>query len=176
MNKPFNPWKNDKLALANSYERPYVLVREMLREPDDRNRLALFLAHWPMCDAPWAYRSWIAEVVRAALNWVDLADVLGSDESEWFGSLPDLIPIYRGCERGRERGLSWTTDINVALEFAQGRRCTNQHPTLMTAIIPKLHVFGVFLDRKESEIAVDPRRLRRLRPVESYVAPLVRAA
>jgi hypothetical protein len=33
----------------------------------------------------------------------------------------------------------------------------------VSAYIPKEHVFAVFLDREEHEIAVDPRRLRRLK-------------
>jgi hypothetical protein len=72
------------------------------------------------------------------------------------------IAIYRGCQRGRERGLSWTTDIKVAEGFAAGKRCINSMPTLVTAVIPKAYVFGVFIERKESEITIDPRRLRRL--------------
>jgi hypothetical protein len=72
------------------------------------------------------------------------------------------IAIYRGCQRGRERGLSWTTDIKVAEGFAAGKRCINSMPTLVTAVIPKAYVFGVFIERKENEITIDPRRFRRL--------------
>jgi hypothetical protein len=134
--------------------------------------LALFLYHWTRCDAPWCWRTYLAEELRSTLQHVALTDVLGADEREWFTALPDDITIYRGCERGRERGLSWTTDINIASGFAKGKRCINRVPTLMTAIIPKRHVFGVFLERKESELAVDPRRLRRLRNYPGYVPPL----
>jgi hypothetical protein len=158
----FNPWTNKNLQLCNSYQRTEVLFYEMVREPDDRNRMSLFLTHWCDCDAPWEWRSYFAGQLRQTLTRVSLADCLEHDELDWFNSLPAEIEIYRGCQRGRERGLSWTTDLNVAEGFARGKRCINSAPTLMSATIPKQHLFGVFAGRSESEIAVDLRRLRRL--------------
>jgi hypothetical protein len=157
----FEPWQNDALSLADSYSRPTELVYAKQREP--RNRLLLFLTWWPSCDAPWHCRSYLAEMLRRALKQVSLSACLRPDELSWFKSLPAEIEIFRGCEHGRGRGLSWTTDIKVALGFARGKRCINHVPTLMTAKIPKQHVFGVFLGRNESEVAVDPRRLRCLK-------------
>jgi hypothetical protein len=165
----------DALMMCDSYARPRVLLQQMVREPDHRIRLELFLNFWNMCDAPWPYRSLFAEELRHILTRIPLKECLPGEEFDWFISLPPEIAVFRGCERGRERGLSWTTDLNVALGFAQGKRCRNSLPTLMTAVIPKEHVFGVFLDRGESEIAVDTRRLRRLRPHPDYVAPPVPA-
>jgi hypothetical protein len=159
---PFDPWKNDKLTRSNSYERPGVLLDEMILEKDHHNRLSLFLAHWDHCDAPWIWRSYLAEQLRYTLTHVSLADCLSEEVRAWFNSFPPEIEIYRGCQRGRERGLSWTVDMKVAQGFARGKRCYNSVPTLVSALIPKQHVFGVFPDRNESEIVVDPRRLRRL--------------
>ena len=53
---------------------------------------------------------------------------------------------------------------------AANKRCINRNPTLVSAYIPKEHVFGVFLNHKEHEIAVDPRRLRQLKiePARDY--------
>jgi hypothetical protein len=39
----------------------------------------------------------------------------------------------------------------------------NRYPTLARAEIPKQHIFGGFLGRQESELPLDPRRLRKLR-------------
>jgi hypothetical protein len=88
---------------------------------------------------------------------------LAAEERTWFEGQGALIPIFRGCERGRERGLYWTIDPAVARGFAAGKRCINRNPTLASAYIPREHVFGVFISRKESEIVVDYRRLRRLK-------------
>jgi hypothetical protein len=165
---PFDPWKNDKLMRSDSYERPGVLLGEMILEKDHHNRLSLFLAHWDYCDAPWPWRSYLAERLRYTLRHVSLAEYLSEEAREWFDSLPAEIEIYRGCQRYRERGLSWTVDIKVAEGFARGKRCRNSVPTLVSALINKRHVFGVFIDRNESEIVVDPRRLRRLRLLEFH--------
>jgi hypothetical protein len=100
--------------------------------------------------------------LREAIAQVALRDLLEPPERTFYEELPDLVPIWRGCERGRERGLSWTTQRDVAEGFAQGKRCVNANPTLVSAVIAKPHIFGVFLSRDESEIAVDPRRLRRI--------------
>jgi len=61
------------------------------------------------------------------------------------------------------RGLSWTTDLEVARGFAAGKRGVNRHPTLASAVIPKEHVLALFLSRQEQEVIVDPRRLRQLK-------------
>jgi hypothetical protein len=91
-------------------------------------------------------------------------------ERTWFESLDAEVPIYRGCEKGRERGLHWRLDQAVAAAFAKGKRCINRNPTLVSAYIPKEHVFAVFLSRQEQEIVADYRRLRRLmiEPARGY--------
>ena len=127
-----------------------------------RHCLQTFLRWGNMCDAPWPYRSYLARELRSARAEVALIAVLEPDALTFYTRLPDPVQIWRGCERGRERGLSWTVDRAIAEGFARGKRCVNQHPTLAAAEIPKQHIFGVFLDRKESELAVDPRRLREL--------------
>jgi hypothetical protein len=165
---PFQPRKNDKLLMCDSYLRPGVLWNEMVREPDHHNRMALFLTYWPCCDAPWRWRSYLAEELRYTLMYVSLAECLPEKVRECFNSLPPEIEIYRGCQRYRERGLSWTVDLEVAQGFAIGKRCRNSVPTIVSALIPKEHVFGIFADRNESEITVDPRRLRRIRHLELH--------
>jgi hypothetical protein len=136
----------------------------MALEDDHYKRMTLFLTCWSICsDAPSPWRSYLAEELRYTLKYVSLAECLLGEAREWFDSLPPVIEIYRGCQRVRKRGLSWTTDVNVAQEFARAKRCHNSVPTLVSALIPKQHVFGVFLDRNENEIVVDPRRLRHLR-------------
>jgi hypothetical protein len=99
-------------------------------------------------------------LLRGACRTVKLADHLGPEESAFYDALPPVVPIWRGCEFGRARGISWTTDWAIAEKFARGVRCINKWPTLASAKIPKQHIFGIFVRRQESEIAVDFRRLR----------------
>jgi hypothetical protein len=152
----------ERLMHCNSYERTRVLAFEMLEEPSPAKRVLLFHDYFNCCDAPWPYCGYLARFLREALQHVRLADVLPSPEREWLASLGPLVQVHRGCERGLERGLSWTTSVRVATGFAIGKRCRNPNPTLMTAVIPKEHIFGLSLARNENEVVVDPRRLRRL--------------
>jgi hypothetical protein len=104
----------------------------------------------------------ISSTLRKACAESTLLDLLSPAERAFYSALPSLIPVWRGCEGGRERGISWTTDRSVAEQFAWGKRCKNSQPTLVRAEIPKQHIFAVFVDRQESELAIDYRRLRRL--------------
>jgi hypothetical protein len=66
-----------------------------------------------------------------------LHNLTDPEERTFHEELPDLIVIWRGCERGRERGLHWTMKREVAEGFAQGKRCINASPTLVSAMISR---------------------------------------
>jgi hypothetical protein len=104
----------------------------------------------------------------AEVNLVELLEPVARD---FYVSLPDPVPVWRGCEQARERGLYWTAERAVAEGFARGRRCVNKHPTLVSAEIPKRHIFGVFVHRKEHEVVLDYRRLRKLRVAQIVAEP-----
>jgi hypothetical protein len=150
------------LGTFGSYARTEAMTY-LISAVSPRRSLEIFLSWGDACDAPWPYRWYVAEALRDAIDNVPLIELLEPPELAFYSALPNLVPVWRGCERGRVRGLSWTTDRLVAEGFALGKRCWNEHPTLMHAEIPKQHIFGVFLGRKECELAVDPRRLRKLR-------------
>jgi hypothetical protein len=160
------------LVFFGSYERTDHMVMVM-RAAGWSERwdhcLSIFLAAGNMCDAPWPWRSELAGVLRDARSGVAedaFVGLLDPEAREWWSNLPPLIPVYRGCQRGRERGIHWSTNRAVAEGFARGKRCVNPNPTLVQAVIPKGHIFGVFADRNEDEVALDPRRLRRVLRVE----------
>jgi hypothetical protein len=135
-----------------------------------RRCLQIFLEVGNTCDAPWPYRSFIAEALRYALAEVPLVGLLSPAARSFYEALPDLVPIWRGCEGGRERGLHWTIRRALAEDFARGKRCRNRNPTIVSAEVPKQHILAVFVDRDEDEVVVDPRRLRKVRiyPWEFY--------
>jgi len=112
------------------------------------------------------------EQIETARTQVDVTELLEPEASDCFQAAPAEITVYRGCEAGRERGLSWTFDPSIATKFAHGKRVPNANPTLVTAVIPKQHVFAVILDRSEKEIVLDPRRLRRVRKEAIEQSPL----
>jgi hypothetical protein len=126
-------------------------------------QLCIFLDTWSMCDATRPYWSQIAGELRSARAQVDITEFLEPEAHAWFSAAPAEITVYRGCQAGRERGLSWTIDQSIAIEFAHGKRLPNRTPMLVTAVIPKEHVFAVVFDRSEQELVIDPRRLRQVR-------------
>ena len=150
------------LGTFDSYKRSEVLawmLDAMCNRPEDCVRL--FLDRGLACDAPWPYRSLIAGALRACAV-VDLLKVLKPAEHDLYASSRLWSQFGAAANEAGSAGLHWTTDQTVAEEFARGKRCTNPNPTLAQAEIPKAHIFAVFLDRNEYEIALDPRRLRKL--------------
>jgi hypothetical protein len=162
------PEEVDKyLSSFDSYRRTKPMCCLMLVSAP-RRCLQIFSEWGNMCDAPWPYRTSIAAHLREARAKIHLTEMLGPAERVFYEALTDPIPVWRGCERGRERGLHWTTNRALAEDFAQGKRCINKNPTLVAAEIPKQHVFAVFTSRQEDEVVVDHRRLRKLKamPIE----------
>jgi hypothetical protein len=155
------------LLQFDSYARTKPMTWLLMLAPA-RRRLEIFLESGNMCDAPWLFRKKIAKCLREALAEIDLIEVLGPEERAFYEAQPDPIPVWRGCRHGRERGLHWTTNRVLAEEFAQGKRCTNQNPTLVAAEILKQHVLAVFNSRQEDEVVVDYCQLRNLNamPIE----------
>jgi len=151
-----------KLREFDSYSRAVALVLVLCRSPTPADIIRVFLEWGNMCDAPWWQRSEFADQLRWAIRKVTLADYLEPSARTFYDALPEIIPVWRGCEAGRERGLYWTTDRSVAEGFAEGKRFSNERPTVVQAQIPKPHVFAVFVNRQENEIVLDPRRLRKL--------------
>jgi hypothetical protein len=151
------------LLTFDSYGRTRAMAYLMTLAMEGSRCLWRFLDSGNACDSPWPWRSILASELRRARAKVDLIDLLGPEATAYFAALPEIVSVWRGCQRGRERGLSWTTDRTIAEGFASGKRCINSEPTLVSAKIQKWHIFAVFLDRKESEIVLDPRRLRNLR-------------
>jgi hypothetical protein len=154
---------SNELFMFDSYSRTEAMVYVMsAARSEAADQIKVFQEWGNMCDAPWPWRSIIADILRRACSKISLAEVLSPEERGFFDALPDLVSVFRGCEQGRERGLHWTTSRAIAEKFAIGQRCTNPRPTLVTAQIPKRHIFAVFANRNEAEIVLDPRRLRRL--------------
>jgi len=75
------------------------------------------------------------------------------------------LTVYRGCLTWRRRGVSWTLKQDRATFYAErhARAHGGQGARVYAATIPTEHVLGIFLERQEAEIVLDPRRLQKLR-------------
>ena len=89
-------------------------------------------------------------------NWLDYCT---KKQQKFFDSLPQYVTIYRGCTKdevdSEDYGISWTTDKKVAEFFAKEyiRRDT-KNGVVIESTIPKADIFGVMLNRNESEVIV----------------------
>ena len=76
------------------------------------------------------------------------------------------LTIYRGvCSSRYRSGLSWTTDRERAYFFAR-RFAFDGRGVVYTGIADPKHILGMFDDRQETEIVVDPSMVRRIRAIE----------
>ena len=82
-------------------------------------------------------------------------------EKQPLDGWPRRVTVWRGCTKERLYGLAWTLDKTVAEGFAHGHRNIRvPNPVLVSAEIPKTAIYFVENDRKESEVVLDPGRLR----------------
>lgn len=91
-----------------------------------------------------------------------------ADDRAFFAKVPRLptgfIVAYRGTGNAeRTPGWSWTTDHAKASWFARRLRGLAEVPRVMTAQVRPEDVLFALADRGESELVIDPRRLRAVR-------------
>lgn len=90
--------------------------------------------------------------------------LMTAEERKTLQGLPNEIEIYRGVRKASKKmkGMSWTTDIEVAKRFSQRFSSNNSGGDLYKATIYKTDVLAYFQGRGEREMVVDPRRLRNI--------------
>jgi hypothetical protein len=97
-----------------------------------------FLSVWNACDCTWPYQRDLLRLLRNANRQSRAREYMGDAENaNFFDDLPELIPVYRGCARRRIRGISWTTDHDVALKFARGIRF-DREPDRVLVDVPEV--------------------------------------
>lgn len=153
---------------VNSHDRLWRMLNETIGH-GWRTFFPIFEETYSSCDATWHDRKQLLDALRC-----------NHDERGWeppgIRKLPEIVTVYRGCSRGRVRGVSWTTGRNVAERFAFGHRGIRvPNPVIASAIIPREHVFAVINNRSEKEVILDPKRLRQLK-VEDFDISAMEAA
>ena len=87
-------------------------------------------------------------------------EFLEGKDKELYDSLPDTVDVYRGSSSERAVGLAWTTDLEIAQQFARGYGgAFVPSPVIASAKIPKSAIFTVIMDRNEYEILLDSEQL-----------------
>jgi hypothetical protein len=123
----------------------------------------VFLDTWCSCDRIWPDQRWILEMLRRHSARQSARPYMTKASAEFFDALAPSTAVCPGCSRYRVRGLAWTTEHAIAAKFVSGIRFNMESDrALAEAIIIKDAIFAVCVERGESEIILDPRRLRKL--------------
>lgn len=133
----------------NSTKRPEIFLEIASYLNDDQ--------FWPCLHSLWTgfdkinHTAYSELFIKRKRGWK--SSYLSKEDQKLYNSLDDMITVYRGQNDGLFTGLSWTTDRNVAVEFARGHRnIYNSRPIVIEGLVDKKDIAGVYTERKESEI------------------------
>lgn len=124
----------------------------------DRNKAGTMF--WQAVMTQWCLFDAIphAAFARAFKRMADIHDpkYMPSAALAFWRSLPaEEVIIWRGQDAAAGRdGLSWTTDRDVALGFARGKRVRNDAPALYSAVVNWADIAFACVDRQESEVVL----------------------
>jgi hypothetical protein len=137
--------------------RPYALVDGIEKAATPSAAWQIFQRGWTCCDA--VSPRVIDDIMKVLLaTSARGTDFLKGKDREFYDSLPTKVTVYRGAPRGSRGGISWTTDIAIAREFAEGHRGMYvPDGVIFERVIKKSDILTVSMDRDESEIILKPR-------------------
>ena len=154
------------------YEHQFLLegFLELAENFDDATFWKLFGYTWRNQEEVWTNRKVFLTLFQAERPGREA--LMDEDEHESLRNLPDEFPVYRGFQGRREKGISWTTDRDKAVWFAN-RFAMLDHlgePKLLTGVARKENVLAHFLGRGESEIVIDPAKVNKKNVTQAVVA------
>ena len=92
---------------------------------------------------------------------VGLQNLMNAKERKIFEGLPEMLTIYRGCNKIEFEtkcfGNSWTWRRDVAEYFAfRGKGCKEEDGSVFSAVINKNDIWALLEERNEHEIVCPP--------------------
>lgn len=144
---------------GGSHVRPGLLL-SWLERNSRHDRSTVGAMFWQAVMAQWSLFDAIphAAYARAFQRWADLhrPEYMPSAALEFWQGLPsDDVTVWRGQDLAAGRqGLSWTTNREVALGYAMGRRTRNETPALYSAVVTWTDIAFACVDRRENEIVL----------------------
>lgn len=157
--------KGDLQQAVMTHEKPYRFEALARYEPQmaDDTFWRTFGDAWTSSDNLWQD----AEMIE---GWLSSSkpcreQMMSAEERQALKRMPDAITIYRGYSgRGTWRGWSWTIEKDKGEWFARRPRGPGEDspsdPTLVEATVKKADVIAYIAARNESEIVVDPRKVK----------------
>jgi len=154
------------IGYCSSFNRLAGMIRSVADQPSEIF-WPVWLHHWSMIDGGGEYQPYLPDMFKRKGS---AHPYLENDAKSYFNSLPDMVPVYRGCDERFKDGVSWTTNRKVAEFFATGNRCGRpRHPVVVTGRIEKRSPNFYYCDnsRNEAEIICTPA----IEAVEPYREP-----
>lgn len=119
---------------------------------NDRTRWNLLRSIWTNSENIWQNLDrWCEHFEQENRNTIRLG--MESEDLEAFHNLPPRITIYRGTQKGKNPGLSYTLNKGKAQWFAE--RFDNE-PLVIERIVEKEDCLWYLSNRGEDEIVIDP--------------------
>lgn len=107
----------------------------------------------------WTSAEWPVRLLSTEL-WQMLFHKTGFIEDGKAATPPESITLYRGCVEGRERGMSWTDNLERAQWFGSRFRGNFGAEAVYTVTVPGSALLAHFPTRRnEHEWVVDPDAL-----------------
>ena len=159
-------YKNHLSQLHRVPKRDLLMAWHNLGMPSDRDFYECFRHVWISSEGASNNKSlWLImiESTRPGKEkWL-----MTKEELALLTTFPDRVPVYRGCSVNKVNGLSWTTDREKAIwfgnrfNFGSGDPPFDKECCLVSGEIAKQDIFAVFLERNESEVVCDPKKVKR---------------
>jgi len=95
--------------------------------------------------------------------------LMDEKEHQEFAKLPDMVNVYRGYMGRRRQSLSWTTDKDKAIWFANRFAVLKDElgpPCLLSGVANKADILGFFTRRNESDAVIDPAKVKQQKKTE----------
>ena len=124
-----------------------------------------FNSCWYYYHDQWKCRNIIIEKLKLYQPFYAYSE---QQDASFFRSMPEVLTIYRGCDKNKARGLSWTTESRIADHFAAGlKEYIVPYPMVYEATIGKSAILAAISTFDESEIVVDPEAIE----INEYLGP-----
>lgn len=135
------------------HERPYrcEAFYKIQSQLEDRDYWDLLADVYTDSENVWQHKTIWKELLGSARLQSEL--FMDQSEREAFNSLPALVTVYRGYQKGKNaKGWSYTLDEEKALWFA--KRFSGTAPRVKTITVKKSLVLGLKTVRNEQEIVL----------------------
>ncbi len=144
-------------SMVSSAELAEVMLAQIRRQPPEIF-WPVFFQNWPSCDDTWYLRDDLLWQLQRNEEAAPGVNFLCAEARAAYDALPDQVKVFRGSSRERVMGISWTTDRDIAIGFAQGHRGRKvTDPVIASGVVPKWALYGVCIDRGEADVILDPQ-------------------